>query len=144
MPEEIRQQISPNWLAMVEQADSASPWVHGFAIKLRDSQRTVGECGFKGPPDESQAVEIAYAIEPDHQNNGYATESTQALVDFALTQDHVVQVLAHTLPENNPSTRVLAKCGFRFLGEITDPEDGIVWRWTRDAESCQANQANSE
>jgi RimJ/RimL family protein N-acetyltransferase len=40
-------------------------------------------------------------------------------------------VCAHTLPQPNDSTRVLARCGFRHAGEVTDPEDGLVWRWEK-------------
>lgn len=38
---------------------------------------------------------------------------------------------AHTLPERNASTRVLEKCGFTLVGEVVDPDDGVVWRWER-------------
>ena len=38
---------------------------------------------------------------------------------------------AHTLPTPNASTRVLAKCCFQYIGEVIDPEDGLVWRWER-------------
>jgi len=40
-------------------------------------------------------------------------------------------IRAHTLPEPNASTRVLQKCGFEQVGEVTDAEDGLVWRWER-------------
>jgi ribosomal-protein-alanine N-acetyltransferase len=40
-------------------------------------------------------------------------------------------VRAHTLPNPNASTRVLTKCGFHRVGEVIDPEDGLVWRWER-------------
>jgi RimJ/RimL family protein N-acetyltransferase len=40
-------------------------------------------------------------------------------------------IQAHTLPEQNASTRVLEKCGFTFTGEIIHPADGPVWRWER-------------
>ena len=43
---------------------------------------------------------------------------------------------AHTAPTANASTRVLAKCGFDFVGEVMDPEDGRVWRWERTRESA--------
>ena len=38
-------------------------------------------------------------------------------------------VRAHTLPEPTASTRVLAKCGFHFVGDIVDPDYGPIWRW---------------
>lgn len=72
-----------------------------------------------------------YGIVPSFQGVGYATEAAEALVAFAFRDDRVSTVRAHTLPEANASTRVLAKCGFAFTGEVVDPEDGPVWRWER-------------
>jgi len=68
---------------------------------------------------------------PDYQGRGYATEAAAALVIFALERVDVRRIRAHTAPEPNASTRVLSKCGFHHLGEVTDPEDGPVWRWER-------------
>jgi RimJ/RimL family protein N-acetyltransferase len=76
-------------------------------------------------------VEIAYGIAPEHQGKGYATEAAAALTDYAFRQREVRAVRAHTLPENNASTRVLTKCGFRRVGEVIEPEDGLVWRWEK-------------
>ena len=76
-------------------------------------------------------VEIAYGVAPDHQGNGYATEAAEALVAYAFSSGKVRVVRAHTFLEANASTRVLAKCGFRRVGEVSDPEDGPVWRWEK-------------
>ena len=66
---------------------------------------------------------------PEHEGKGYATEAAAALVQYAQADTKVRVVRAHTLPENNASGRVLTKCGFRRIGEVMDPEDGLVWRW---------------
>lgn len=71
---------------------------------------------------------------PQFAGQGYATEAATALVRFALASGQVRLVRAHTLPVANASTRVLLKCGFRHVGEVIDPEDGLVWRWERGAE----------
>lgn len=128
---EIRAQLSAEWLALVEAADEADPWVHGFRMVQRDSDTVIGSCGFKGPPSAEGAVEIAYQVEPDWQGQGYATESARALAAYAAGQGGVTVVRAHTLPEENASTRVLSKCGFECVGEVIDPDDGPVWRWER-------------
>jgi len=130
MPPEVRAQLSADWLAKAEAAEEASPWVHGFSIFLTETNAPVGQCGFKGPP-ENGAVEIAYGVDPERQGKGYATEAAAALTNFAFTDDRVSVVRAHTLPEQNASTRVLTKCGFRRIGEVIDPEDGPVWRWEK-------------
>jgi RimJ/RimL family protein N-acetyltransferase len=104
---------------------------------LRQSNEIVGSCGFKGPPTPDGIVEIAYSVEPDHRGNGYATEAAQALVSYAFSQYDVSVVWAHTLPESNASTQVLTKCEFRQIGEVMDPDDGLVWRWERQNEAWQ-------
>ncbi len=130
MPPEVRAQLSADWLAKIEDAEDASPWLHGFSIFLTETAAPVGQCGFKGPP-ENGAVEIAYGVDPEREGKGYATEAAAALTNFAFTDDRVSVVSAHTLPEQNASTRVLTKCGFRRIGEVIDPADGPVWRWEK-------------
>ncbi|MEQ8849795.1 MAG: GNAT family N-acetyltransferase [Botrimarina sp.] len=129
MPDEHRAMLSPAWLALLEQAEPGDPWVLGFTIVRDADGAVVGSCGFKGPPSADGVVEIAYAIEPHEQGQGYATEAAEALTRFALQSAGVRRVLAHTLPAESASTRVLTKCGYRNVGEVIDPDDGSVWRW---------------
>src|SRR5215208_1663089 len=122
-------EVSPTWLATLRASTSPDPWTLGFAVVHRADERVVGSAAFKGPPDDHGVVEIAYGIAPGYQGRGLATEAAGALVAFALERVDVTTIRAHTLPENNASGRVLAKCGFQQLGQVTDPEDGPVWRW---------------
>jgi ribosomal-protein-alanine N-acetyltransferase len=124
-----RAEVSPDWLARVKASASADPWTHGFAVAQRASGIVVGMCAYKGPPGPDGAVEIAYGINPEYQGRGYATEVARALVAFAFGSGRVRLVSAHTRPEENASTHVLTKCGFEWIGEVMDPEDGLVWRW---------------
>jgi RimJ/RimL family protein N-acetyltransferase len=124
-----RAEVSPVWLAKLEDPASAA-WTLGFSMVRRDEGSAVGTCGFKGPPEEG-VVELAYGVSPEFQGQGYATEAARALVTYACDSGEVRVVRAHTRPEPNASTRVLEKCEFRFLGEVIDPEDGLVWRWEK-------------
>jgi RimJ/RimL family protein N-acetyltransferase len=128
--------LSVDWLAQFRASTSADPWIHGFSLVHRDSNIVVGKSGFKGPPTADGMVEIAYGVDLDYQGKGYATEAAQALVAFAFSSGRVRVVRAHTLSESNASTRVLTKCGFRYMGEVIDPEDGLVWRWEKRNESA--------
>ncbi len=130
-------ELSAEWLARLRASSAPNPWTHGFSLVHRDSGAVVGTAGFKGPPAADGVVEIAYGVSPDHQGKGYATEAAQALTDYALRSGQVQVVRAHTRPEPNASTRVLAKCGFRRIGEVIDPEDGLVWRWEKDLEAAE-------
>jgi [ribosomal protein S5]-alanine N-acetyltransferase len=130
MPEHQRAQVSPDWLARMRAATAPDPWTFAFRILRLDSGEVVGSCAFKGRPVEG-AVEISYAIDVQHQHNGYATEAAQALVEYAATRPEVRLVTAHTLPGAGPSTRVLGRCGFRYVGETVDAEDGTVSRYEK-------------
>lgn len=127
-----RAALSPEWLARVQAAHGAEVWTLGFTLVHRATETVVGQCAFKGPPTADKIVEIAYMVAPEHQGKGYATEAAMALVAFAFASGQVHMVCAHTLREQNASTRVLAKCGFRHAGEVVDPEDGLVWRWEKE------------
>ena len=123
--------VSPAFLASLHTLRDPDPWRLGFAVLHRESRSVVGSAGFKGPPDATGVVEVAYGIVSGFEGRGYATEVTQALVAFAFGSGLVQQVRAHTLPTANASTRVLTKCGFRRTGDVIDPDDGPVWRWER-------------
>jgi ribosomal-protein-alanine N-acetyltransferase len=129
-----RAQISPDWLARMRATKEPDPWAYGFQLVQRETGEAVGTCSFKGPPVDG-IVEIAYGVDPPHEGNGYATEAARALVDFAFASGQVRLIRAHTLPDAAASKRVLAKCGFDYVGETIDPEDGLVARFERVAES---------
>jgi [ribosomal protein S5]-alanine N-acetyltransferase len=122
-------EVSPAWLALLESSGPVDPWIHGFVLVHRTDGNTIGNCGFKGPPGADGVVEVAYGVAPEHQGKGYATEAAAALVSYALGTGQVRSVRAHTLPDSNASARVLTKCGFRRIGEVVEPDDGLVWRW---------------
>ena len=132
MSADQRAEVSADWLARALVATDVDPWTLGFALVHQATNIVVGMCGFKGPPGADETVEIAYGVAPEHQGKGYATEAAEALVTYAFNSGKVRVVRAHTFLEANASTRVLAKCGFQKVGEVIDPEDGLVWRWEKD------------
>ena len=128
---EDRAEISPDWLARASDKANPDPWTLGFSITHRVTGHVIGACGFKGPPTPDGIVEIAYGISDEHQGKGYATEAADALVRYAIQSGEVRLVIAHTVPDNYASQRVLVKCGFEFVGEVMEPDDGLVWRWIK-------------
>ena len=112
------------FLAAVPRPD---PWGSYLAS---DGARPVGSCAFKSAPDAEGAVEIAYTTFAAHENRGYAKAMIALLVALA-GRSGAQTVHALTLPDDNPSNRALRSQGFVFSGEVVDPEDGPVWRWTR-------------
>jgi ribosomal-protein-alanine N-acetyltransferase len=120
---------SEDFLNRLRSATEPDAWTWGFAVVVRGENIVIGLASFKGAPGKDRIVEIAYGISPAYQGRGYATEAALGLIQFARESGRVSMVCAHTLPTNEPSMRVLEKCGFRRLGEVMDPEDGLVVRW---------------
>lgn len=128
--------VSPEWLATLESAAGADPWRFGFAVVHRESGMVIGNAGLTGPPDPDGVFEIAYGIVPEYQGRGYATEAAEALLAWVVRNGRVTTARAHTLPKRNASTRVLEKCGFRHVGEVNHPTDGLIWRWEKRLEAA--------
>src|SRR5688572_19833067 len=125
----IGPEVSPEFLARLKSAAEPDPWKDGFGVLDVAANTIIGFCSFTGPPTAEGTVEIAYGIAPEYQGRGYATEAARAIVDHAFASGRVRTIHAHTLPEQNASTRVLLKCGFTFSEEIIHATDGPVWRW---------------
>ncbi|EYF02096.1 GNAT family N-acetyltransferase [Chondromyces apiculatus] len=113
--------------ALIERAFSASLeriraspnvrlWGDRVMISRDGSRRVIGSVVFHGAPDEEGAVEVAYGVEHESQQMGYATEATDASVVWALAQPGVRLVRATTPSWHAASRRVLEKCGFRVVG----------------------------
>lgn len=91
-----------------------------LAIVERHSGLVVGLIGFEGPPID-QAGELICSVCPSRRNQGYATEATTALVDFAFSFPEIAAVQASTPWEDEAAQRVLVKCG--FTAEDTDADE---------------------
>lgn len=125
--------IAATTAQMLEGRPAVPPWV-GYLALERDTRRALGTCGFKGGPDSTNTVELAYFTFPDEEGRGVASAMAAALVDLARSAEPAIATLcAHTLPERNASCRVLEKSGFQHVGVVMDPDDGPVWRWEQSA-----------
>lgn len=121
-------EISQAFLERLDSSTVDDPWRDGFGIVYLAENRVIGLCSYGGPPDDG-VVEISYGVVPAYRGRGYATEAAQMLIARALASGGVRTVRAHTMPEHNASTKVLEKCGFKLVGEVMHPEDGLIWRW---------------
>jgi len=112
---------------IMESEDEKGWWTY-FPI-YKAENKLIGTGGYKGSPTPEGLVELGYEIAPEYRNRGLASEMTHGLIKNAFRDSRVKLIIAHTLAEANPSTRVLTKCGFIKAAEINDPDDGLIWRW---------------
>ena len=87
-----------------------------LAIRLRDTDDLIGDCGFHVFDD--QQAEIGYTIAPETQGRGYGTETVSGLVAYLFREQNMHRIIATTDPDNTGSTRVLEKLGFRKEGHL--------------------------
>jgi ribosomal-protein-alanine N-acetyltransferase len=106
------------------------PWASRL-ITLADV--AIGSIGFFGPPqpaaDGAPEVEIGYGLVEDARGLGYATEAVKAMV--AAAEAEGARVRASVLPDNHPSIRVLAKCGFTELRGSNEEGELVMARPSR-------------
>lgn len=108
--------------------DEENGWWTYFPIHKQEN-KLIGSGGYKGKPAPDGSVELGYEIASDYRNRGFATEMTNGLIENAFEDKRVKTIVAHTLGQDNASTRVLEKCGFIKIAELNDPDDGLIWRW---------------
>ena len=125
----IGPEVSEAFLERLRAATDNDPWKDGFGVVHLADNLLIGLCSFGGPPSREGTVEISYGIAPSYRGRGFATEATQLIVARAFDDERVRTVQAHTLAEENASTKVLERCGFTWQRELMHPEDGLIWRW---------------
>lgn len=97
-----------------------------WLILTQDDCEAVGAVAFGGAPDAAGAVLIGYAMYPDREGHGYATEAVRAMVDWAFAQPGVRVVRALAPVWNTPAVHVAEKVGMRPVSSAEDDEVGEV------------------
>ena len=90
------------------------PWL----VLEKNSDKVVGDIGFKGRPNAENTVEVGYGILPQFQNKGYATEAVKEIIKWAFSSEQVTRVVAECLEDNLSSVKVLEKLGMNRTGTI--------------------------
>ena len=87
-----------------------------FVVTNRKTRSTVGVSGFGPMADPPEAIEVATWIGDPYWGRGYATEATQAVIDYAFGETGVAALWCANRMSNTRARRVVEKCGFQFRG----------------------------
>jgi RimJ/RimL family protein N-acetyltransferase len=113
-------------ISMIRSDAGDLSWSPRHVVRAYDGL-VVGSIGFYGPPqpaaDGVPEVEIGYGLVEDARGRGVATEAVKGLL--AHTDRLGVRVRASVAPDNTPSVRLLATCGFTEL-RGSDEEGNLV------------------
>ncbi len=109
---------------------AAEAWIADHPIRFAQQQAAifaitknneiVGANGLEYKPYENR-FEIGYWIGKPYWGNGYATEATKALLDYALNTLEIAEVYAESLVENTASRNVLTKAGMTIIAKTSRP-----------------------
>ncbi|MCL1988807.1 MAG: GNAT family N-acetyltransferase [Firmicutes bacterium] len=94
---------------------------NNFALYHKKDQKVIGSLGLHGSwanktekYKNQKIAEIGYVIAKDYWNNGFATEATQAAINYAFNVLNFQALTCCHFIENRQSQRVIEKCGFTF------------------------------
>ena len=96
------------------------PAYYRWAIIEKDCGECIGQIAYFLVDNKNHFAEIEYCIGSKFQCRGYATEATKAVIAFGFDEInlHKVQICTKTI--NQPSKRVIEKCGLTYEGTLRD------------------------
>lgn len=80
----------------------------------------VGDIALFKVHDRTRWGEIAIAIHPDHWGDGYGTEASEVLVEYAFDERNLHRLQARVMASNDASRRVWEKLGFELEGRLRE------------------------
>lgn len=96
-----------------------------FTTLLKDGTY-IGWCGLKYFPENGE-VDLGYRFMKKYWGQGYATESSQAMLEYGFTTLSLNRIVARAMPDNVGSIKVLQKLGMTFRGYKR--EEGFTSPW---------------
>jgi len=109
-------EVAAESVRVMRDAFAARGW-GTLAIVPAGKSGCIGYCGVR-PLPHTPEVEVAFALQREFWNLGYATEAAAASIDAAFNNLGVKSIVATVYPENKASIRVLAKLGMAFETEV--------------------------
>lgn len=112
------------YLENLRKDQSLLGWGVWLVIK-KQTNKIIGDIGFKGKPDVEKSVEVGYGITSSEQNKGYATEALGCIIEWAFNSHLVDKIMAECLVDNTPSIKVLEKLNMK---KIKTDNDMYYWQ----------------
>ncbi|MDG1476406.1 MAG: GNAT family N-acetyltransferase [Vicingaceae bacterium] len=101
-----------------------------WATFLKDGMQFIGWSGLAYLP-EFDEIDIGYRFLPKYWGKGYATEASQAILEYGFDKLELRRIIAIAMKENIASTRVMEKIGMKF-DKFAPYEPGskdVAWYW---------------
>jgi len=83
-----------------------------WAVVLKEGETFIGWCGLK--LNEENLIDVGFRFYKKYWNNGYASESAQAVLNYGFTTLQMTEIIGRVDQSNTASIRVLEKLGMKF------------------------------
>lgn len=114
---------SDAWAARMRAHFAAHGW--GFwVVEERGGGQFLGVVGLLNIPWQARftpAVEIGWRIAPAARRQGIAMEAARAALEFGFATLRLAEIVAFTIPANEPSWRMMERLGMRADGSFDHP-----------------------
>ena len=105
------------FLRLARKASTEKPRTkYELAVVLKSGNRLIGGCGIRIKNADLREGDLGYALNRLHWGNGYATETTKALIQFGFSKLKLHRIWATCDTRNKASARVLEKAGMKREG----------------------------
>jgi putative acetyltransferase len=103
-----------------------------WAIELKSENKVIGSIGLHKDRkrDNKDAKMLGYVLSENYWGQGFATEASKAIIDYAFIELSVDVLSVYHYPFNERSKNVILKCGFNHEGVLrkaTITYDGKVY-----------------
>ena len=93
-----------------------------FLVSLKDTEAPTGICGLI-QREEFDDPDIGFAFLGRHREQGYANESSRAVLAHGFETLDLRRIIAIADPDNKPSIKLLEKLGFAYEKDVRMPDD---------------------
>lgn len=101
---------------------------HGFGlfkVSLKKSRQPIGINGLLKRPHLDHP-DIGFAFLPEFEGNGFAAESSDAILNWATSSKKLSTILAITLPSNTRSIALLKRLGFSKIATFYKDDEELI------------------
>ena len=85
-------------------------------ITLKESNKVIGTIDIGNINESHHFGEMAYAVNPNYWNKGYATEAANAILDYGFKEKGLNRIFARCVLHNPGSEKVMQKIGMKYEG----------------------------
>lgn len=108
---------SKNYIKDMKRNSTRNPRYHfEMAMVLASENLLIGGAGIRRDWESSSFGNFGYAVHPDYQGQGFATEATQELIRYGFEEMGLTLIYATCDTRNVASRKVMEKLGMRKIG----------------------------